>query len=126
MSYRSIILLVLATLNLVYQQGWVGGGSSPFSPAVSAVTYVYEKDDNPVPNGVQAALNTLNREKNIVASIYDDDTLDGKGEIPEQFKLPMSAAKESGLPSLVVVGGEKVIRVVKDPKTADAVLEAAQ
>lgn len=126
MSWRSIILLVLATLNLVYQQGWLGGGASPFSPAVTAVTYVYEKDESPVPSAVQAAINTLNREQKVLATIYEDDNEDGTGEVPAQYKVAYEAAKQAGLPALVATAGDKVVRTVKAPKTDAEVLEAAR
>lgn len=103
------------------------GGSvlpSIVSTPVSAVTYVYEKDDNAIPNGVQAALNKLNRERQIVATPYEDDNEDGTGEVPEQYKLAYEAAKQAGLPALVVVAGDKVVRLVKAPKTDAEVLEA--
>jgi hypothetical protein len=126
MSYRSIILLVAATLNLVIQQGWLGGIASPLAPAVTTVTYVYEQRETKVPSAVLAALDRINRELKIRATTFDVDTKDGDEQVPDQYKLPLTAAEAAGLPVLVVVGGDKVLRTVKDPKTADAVWEAAQ
>lgn len=96
------------------------------APAVkaSAVTFVFEKDQHVVPPPVIAALNKLNRERGIIATIYDKDTVDGQGEIPEQYKAARAAALEAGLPALVVLHGKVVIRVVKNPTTEAQILEA--
>jgi len=98
------------------------GGGSPFATATAA-TYVYEKDDGGVPPPVAAALDKLNRERpGFVASPFEDDTVDGAGETPEQYKVAKDAAKK--LPSLVVQAGTKVLKVVEDPKTLEQVMEA--
>lgn len=90
----------------------------------TAATFVYEKDQHALPPPVLAALNRLNRERGIVATVLEADTKDGTGEVPEQYKVPLAAAKEAGLPALVVTGLKGVIRVVKDPKTEQAVMDA--
>lgn len=95
------------------------------SKATHAV-YVYEKDQHVSTPGVRAGLNRLNREFGIEAVELDVDVTTGHGKIPEKYKLPFSTAKESGLPALVVMGGGKVIRVVKDPKTEAQVMEAVK
>jgi len=106
----------------------LAGGKHVVNPVpvnVTAATYVYEKDETAVPSPVMAALNTLNKQ-GIVATLFEEDTTDGTGDTPEQAKVPLAAAKAAGLPALVVTAGEKVVRTVKDPKTAEAVLEAAK
>ena len=90
-----------------------------------AVTFVYEKDSHAVPSGVMAALNTLNR-AGILATIFEQDTKDGTEDTPEQYKIPLAAAQQAGLPALVVTAGNKVLKVVKDPKTKEQVIEAAK
>lgn len=120
-------------------QRWIVAGGNPgpappgpgpqppdTPPKVTAVTYVYEKDETPVPAPVQAALNRLNRERGITATLFEDDTTDGRNEVPEQYKTALAAAKESGLPSLVVQAGDKVISVVNAPTTEAQVLEAVK
>ena len=104
-----------------------GGGEATPSPSVkvTAITYVYEKDQNPVPSPVLVALNTLNR-AGLAATDFEQNTVNGKGETPEQYKVPLAAAKAAGLPALVVTSGTTVIRTVKAPTTAEAVLEAAK
>jgi len=79
-----------------------------------AVVLVYEKDQHVIAPAVRAALNTLNRE-GVLATLLEDDTTDGDGDIPEQYKLPLEAARKAGLPCLVVMAGGKVLRVVANP-----------
>jgi hypothetical protein len=108
----------------------LNGGKLPV-PTVSpqkatAVTYVYEKDVTAVPVPVLVAINRLNREKKVVASHFEEDTTDGDEQVPDQYKVPLKAAQDAGLPALVVTAGEKVLKVVKDPKTEQQVMEAVQ
>lgn len=100
----------------------------PVVPAtkVTSVTYVYEKDDGGVPSAVMAGLNRLNREKGIRATVAEDDITDGDGDVPDQYKTVFTAAKAAGLPALVVLSGETVVRTVKAPTTEAAVWEAGQ
>ena len=92
-------------------------------PATAAV-YVYEKDAGAVPVGVTTAMNRLNRERMILATAFEADTTDGGGDVPEQYRVPLAAAKSAGLPALVVVSGSAVLRVVPAPATEAAVMEA--
>lgn len=102
------------------------GGGGILAPAeVTQATYVYEKDSHFVPAPVAAALDKLNRD-GINANAIDIDTTDGGGQVPEQYAKVFPAAREAGLPCLVVMSGETVVRVVDDPKTFDAVMEAVQ
>lgn len=90
----------------------------------TSATYVYEKDATAIPPAVGAALNRLNREKQILATLFEQDTTDGTGETPKQYVVPLAAAKQAGLPALVVTAGDKVLRVVKNPQTDTQVMEA--
>jgi len=90
---------------------------------VTAVVYVFEKDDTAVPVAVSFALDKINRD-GIEATIFEDDIVDGTGETPEQYKIALAAAREAGMPVLVVLAGDKVVRVVKAPTTEQAVMEA--
>ena len=96
------------------------------TPTITAVTYVYEKHDGPIPPAVAAALNQINRELKIRATTFDEDTTDGDGDVPEQYQVPLAAAKETGLPALVVTAGDVVVRVVKAPTTVAEILEAVR
>lgn len=116
---------------LILAIAWVVlGGKLPGLPdvvplKVTAVTYVYEKDDSFVPSPVAAALDKLNRQ-GIIANTVDDDVIDGDGEVADQYKLAIPAARLSGLPTLVVTTDQTVTKVVKNPLTEEAVLEAVK
>ena len=113
---------------------WIAlGGQSPIAPIlptpttkIVSATYVFEKDDTAVPAPVMATLDKLNRERGIVATVFDDDVVDGTGQTPDQYKPAVTAAKQVGLPALVTVDDKGVTRAVKDPKTETDVLEAVK
>lgn len=119
---------LIAELQKFAAEFGAGPNPPPVDPTTkaTAATYVYEKDDGDIPTPVVVALNRLNREKNIVATPFEDDTTDGDGEVPDQYKVPLEAAKEAGLPSLVVTAGATVLKVVKAPTTEADVIEAVQ
>ena len=71
------------------------------------------------------ALEKLNKQ-GIVATEFEEDTVDGYGRTPAQYLIPLKAAREVGLPSLVVQSGLDVVRVVKNPEAESTVLEAAK
>ena len=91
----------------------------------TSATYVYEKDATAVPSEVMSGLNRLNRERKIVATLFEQDSTDGDAQVPDQYKIPVAKAKEAGLRALVVLAGDSVLAVVKDPKTEKQVVEAA-
>jgi hypothetical protein len=99
----------------------------PTDPSkVTAVIYVYEKDDGPVPSGVMVGLDVLNR-RGILATTFEDDTTDGDGDVPLQYQAALEAAKEKGdKPALVVQAGSTVKSVWHDVRTEQDVLEAAK
>lgn len=92
--------------------------------AATAAVYVYEKDVSPVPTGVTVGLNRLNRERNVVATLFEDDTHNGGGEVPEQYRAALDAARKAGTPALVVLAGQTVLAVVTGPTTADEIVRA--
>jgi hypothetical protein len=126
MSYRSIILLVVSVLNLVYQQGWIGGGASPFSPVPTAAVYIFEKDATPPPSSVRAGINRVNRETSVRATEFEDDATDGDGDVPAQYEVPLKAAREVGLPAFVVMAGDVVSKVTPKPTTEQQIVEAVK
>lgn len=115
-----VVLLIIVALFMF------GGDSSPLGPSATAVVYVYEKDDTPVPSGVLAGINRLNRESKVVATVIDDDVVDGNGEVPDQYKVPIAKAREAGLPSLVVMSSNTFVRAVKNPKDENEVMGAVK
>jgi hypothetical protein len=92
--------------------------------AATAAVYVYEKDATAVPVGVTVGLNKLNRERKIVATLLEADTVDGTGEIPDQYREALAAATASGLPALVVLSGSTVLSVTPAPADADEIARA--
>jgi hypothetical protein len=96
------------------------------APAVTAAVYVYEKDMTAVPTGVVIGLNLLNRDRGIVATLLEADTTDGDGEIPDQYRPALAAAKDRGLPALVVLSGSTVMSIVQSPADSDAVTGAVK
>ena len=92
----------------------------------TAATYIFEKDVTGIePTAVRVGLDKLNREKKIVATSFEDPT-NVNGPVPEQHKAALAAARAAGLPALVVLAGKEVLRVVKNPQTVEAVMEAVE
>jgi hypothetical protein len=112
-------LVILLVVWLLLNKGITSPTLSPGK--ADRVTYVYEKGDTAIPSPVESAIDKLNQ-RNILATKHEVDTKNGPGEVPAQYKIAVAAAKE--LPSLVVQAGEKVLKVVKDPKTEEDVLQA--
>jgi hypothetical protein len=102
---------------------------SPSNPGkVTRVTYVYEKDQNAVPRQVASALQRINADSSlgVVATEFENDTTDGTGDVPDQYKIALDAARKAGLPALVAQAGDSVVRVISNPKTETQVLEVVQ
>lgn len=97
---------------------------APSTPSVTAGVYVYEKDDGPVPAAVSSGIDRLNREKKILASLCEDDTVDGTGEPPEQYRVAIEAARKAPLPAFIVLSGSTVVKVVKAPKAEEDIVGA--
>lgn len=119
-------LFIVAAVAMAWP--FVGGSLPSVLPhsEVTAVTYVYEKDDGGVPSGVTTALDTLN-EQGIRATAVDEDVISPvTGLIPKQYAESIPAARSAGLPGLVIVSREKVLKVIKSPTTEAEVLEAAK
>lgn len=120
-----VVLVLLSLVLLQVKLPAIPWGPWPLTPAkVDRVTFVYEKDDHAIPSGVQVGLSTLNQ-RGILATIFEQDTVDGSGETPEQYKVALKAAKDAGLPSAVAQAGAKVTKVAKNPTLDTHVLELA-
>lgn len=89
------------------------------------VTYVYEASSTAIPPGVEVAFNKLNRQEDrkIIARLLEDPT-DSGGPVAEEDKVPLAAAKEAGLPAIVVVVNGAAVKVVKNPTTEQQVMES--
>ena len=92
--------------------------------SATAAVYVYEKDDGAVPPFVTVAINKLNRERRVVATLLEADTTDGTGDVPDQYQAALDAARKAGLPAVVALAGRQVIRVTPRPGSEAAVMEA--
>lgn len=100
----------------------------PVSPSrVTRVTYLYEKDQNPVPSPVLKGLIQLNGagSAGVFASYFEVDGTDGTGEVPDQYKVAVNAGKDS-LPCLVVESKDGTTKIVKNPKTEEDVIGAVK
>lgn len=119
-SWTWIALLIVAYLLIG------GGGDNPLSPSKpTAATYFYEKDSGGIPPAVGEGISKLN-EQGIRATTFEEDTTNANQQIPKQYAVSLPAAREAGLPALVVMAGEKVVRTVKAPTTVEQVIEAAK
>jgi len=98
----------------------------PPPSTATAATYIYDKDKTAVPTQVRSAINKINLEKKIVATEFEDSTIDNTGQTPEQYKAALAFARAAGLPALVVTSGNNLLRVVKSPTTEEQVLEAVK
>lgn len=98
---------------------------SPVTKPVRA-TYVYEKDQGGVPSGVASALMKLNAQTPpVLASEFEEDTVDGTGQVPDQYAKALEAARKAGLPALVVQDAAgNVVRTVPKPTTEAQVMDA--
>lgn len=95
----------------------------PNQKRIDRVTYVFEKDQTNTPKPVAFALHRLNTEyENVIASEFEEDTVDGSGEVPDQYKIALEAARKAGLPALVIQAGATVVKVLKAPTTEAEVM----
>lgn len=118
----------------------LGGASVPppvVDPPLSKVrraTYVYEKNQNPVPPAVAAALRALNEGRGpdhldvdgISTSEFEQNNVNADGDVPEQYVQALKAAKEAGLPALVIESDDAVLRVMTNPTTEEDVYRACE
>ena len=118
---RKLALVVIAACLFTLAYRGCDGVSIGAKP--TAATYFYDDKQHVVPSPVMVAIDKLNR-AGILATFHEVDTTDESGDVPEQYKVSLPAAKEAGLPAMVVMAGERVVRVVKGPTTAEQVLEA--
>jgi hypothetical protein len=119
---RPFLLVAAGLLLLTLPR--VEWGRVDTSGSATAAVYVYEKDDGGVPPFVAVAVNRLNRERKVVATLLEDDTTDGDGDVPEQYRAALDAARKAGLPAVVALSGRTVLRVTPRPGSEAAVMEA--
>lgn len=120
MLNRNNVIVVLLFVLLLIQQGTIEIPAIPWPQEVDRVTYVYDVSDGAVPPPIAYALRELNK-KDIIATPFEVDTTDSDQEVPDQDAIAVAAAKEHGLPAMVVQAGDRVTRIVKSPKTVQDV-----
>lgn len=104
---------------------------SPTNPSrVTRVTYLFEKDNNPVPAAVLKGLISLNgtdanAASYVFASYFEIDGTAGDGDVPTQYKKAVEVGKDS-IPCLVVENKDGTTKVIKNPKTEADVLNAVK
>lgn len=88
-------------------------------------TYIYEQRAGNVPPPVAAAISKLNA-GGFVATCIDQHTFTRTGQVPVQYDVALTEAKKVGIPCLIIQAGDVVLRVVKNPKTTEQVMEAVK
>lgn len=93
----------------------------PPAPGVTMVTYVYEKDQTPMPPEVSAELQRLNAdgESSVVASEFEEDTVNGLGQTPTQYVTALAEARKVGLPAVVIQGADGTLKAIRNPTAAE-------
>lgn len=117
--------MILVAVFLLFSRGQ--GCSLPGIGKPTAATYFYDDKQTGIPVPVKNAIANLNA-AGIMATNHEVDTTDASGDVPEQYKVSLPAAKEVGLPALVVMGGQRVLRVLKvtETTTEQDIMEAVQ
>jgi hypothetical protein len=141
-DYVLIIDWNKAPFELCHHRITIGGGTAPADPTkpvdpakpqppnqkITRVTWVWEKDDGPIPRYVATALQKLSDPAggySVVATDFEDDTTDGDGQVPDQYKLALETSKTTGVPVLVLQSDGIVVKTMK-PKTEAEILEAVR
>lgn len=103
-----------------------GPSPGPTNPAkLTQLVLVYEKDQSTISPAIRAAFHKVNVDgSGVVASVLEVDSTNGGGSIPKQYAAAVKAARDAGLPALVAVAGDVVVRTVKNPTTEAHVTEA--
>jgi hypothetical protein len=91
---------------------------------VDRVVLVYEKDEWAVPAGVRSALNKLNREHGVEATLFEIDNKNANDQVPKGYESVVAASKSHRLPFIAVMNGMTVLKIVEGPGTEDQILEA--
>ena len=81
---------------------------------------VYESEGYTVPPFVQSVL----RDSGIDSIVIDQDVVTGDGKTPESVAAAIAAAQENGLPAVVLLRGDRVVRAFDVPATAEQLQEA--
>lgn len=86
---------------------------------VTGIVYVYESETSSVPVHVASAFGKLGDERE--TRIIDDDVITGEGGVPEHLKAAIAAARNHGLPSIVLLSNDDVSSVHDVPKSREEI-----
>lgn len=120
-TINTICVIILIILFL--ESDWKFDFPSISKPDTVAV--VYESSETIPEPYVTGALRTLTGE-GLQARAFDKDVVTGTGETPVYLAKAIKAAKDNGLPALVIMSSGDVIKVQDLPKTQQEILEAAK
>jgi hypothetical protein len=112
------LLLLLLILGLVFLLPRIAPTpiDQPTTETITRLTYVYEIRDGGVPPALLAALSAAELSRDSVrVSVFEEDSTDGAGQVPEQFQRAKAAADEYGKPCLVAESAARVVRVRRNP-----------
>lgn len=87
------------------------------------VGVVYESLEQSAPLQALVARRQLD---GIQFRIIDDDVIDRQGQIPDDLRLIVDAARQHGLPAIVLQVGDQVVRVEALPQKADDIISFAK
>lgn len=111
---------------VAYSQVLIVVSEEPAPPVIDAkalVSIVYESSATPVPRQVHNARFELEA-KGYEVRVVDADVVTGTGTVPLPLKPAIEAARAQGLPALVITNGEKVLKKIALPATAEEIVKA--
>ena len=101
------------------------GDRLPTLAVADFVAVVSETESGSLPPYVDAAIREL-RSSGLRVRAVDRDVLSGDGSQPAELVAALEAAKTTGYPALIVMGGGKVISAQWLPGSQQAIVEAVR
>jgi hypothetical protein len=118
----TVLLILVLLVAWFFLQG-PGSKAPVFSPpGPMLVVVVYESSEMPLPTQTYDARPKI-EEAGHEFRVVDDDVEDGDGQMPDELKLAIPAAREHGLPALVVQSGDEILKVLDLPETAEEIIK---
>lgn len=123
MSTNIRLILIILVLLLLKNGGSFPNVISIPTRKITHLVYVFEKDKTAKPPDVEYALIKINNDSNseVVAYPFEWDDTSGDDDLSPTNLAAKEKAKEIGLPCLISLSGNEVIKWVKDPKTEEDV-----
>lgn len=122
-----IVLGAMLAAALVWQSGGVPSFRRPevVAPDASKALVVIVHDGDGVPDSAEKAANDL-RSSGRQVRIVPVFAKSGSGQPPAEVAPAIESSKATGLPSLALLRGGKVVKAIKLPATTDAIMEAVK